>query len=184
MSKEKIRNTWNGMRNRCCNPNSSDYQHYGGRGITICDRWMEYENFYQDMSPTWFEGATIDRIDNDGNYTPENCQWLTRSENVKKENINKLSSGKHHLTSGSIQREANRNRVDNGTHNFLGRDNGIARNLVLDGSHPWLGKGMMTAFDTLSNGFVRIPVGEYKESNDRYYAPNSKFVKQMIIGGV
>lgn len=74
--------TWKTMRQRCKNPNSKKYPRYGGRGITVCERWDNFENFLEDMGPTWKEGLTIDRRDNDGNYEPGNCRWLTNIEQV------------------------------------------------------------------------------------------------------
>ena len=74
---------WAWMKSRCLNPNDSSYVDYGGRGITVCERWMTFETFRDDMLPTYQEGLQLDRIDNDGNYEPSNCKWSTRSENTK-----------------------------------------------------------------------------------------------------
>jgi hypothetical protein len=71
------------MKSRCNNPNVKSYPDYGGRGIVVCNRWMKFENFYADMGERPFAGAEINRIDNDGNYTPENCEWVTREKNLK-----------------------------------------------------------------------------------------------------
>ena len=71
------------MHVRCYDETYHSYHRYGGRGIIVCADWHIYNNFKQTMWETWFEGATVDRINNDGNYQPENCRWLSKAENKK-----------------------------------------------------------------------------------------------------
>ena len=80
MSHSKVHSTWLHMRRRCSNPNNHAYERYGGRGITVCERWINsFENFFEDMGlPP--KGLTIDRINNNDGYYPENCKWSTYKE--------------------------------------------------------------------------------------------------------
>src|SRR5262249_21392685 len=72
---------WKNMKRRCSNPEHPRYPDYGGRGISVCEDWLSFENFFADMldAPA---GLSIDRINNDGNYEPANCRWATPSMQI------------------------------------------------------------------------------------------------------
>jgi hypothetical protein len=100
MARTRVYRIWSAMRQRCSNPNHKHSGRYGGRGITVCDRWMAFENFYADMGDCP-PGMTIERQDNDRGYEPANCRWATRREqaNNRSDNVHITFDGQtHNLT--------------------------------------------------------------------------------------
>lgn len=80
---------WECMIARCRNPSRSWFHLYGGRGISVCERWLNFENFLADMGPRPTPDHSLDRVNNDGNYEPGNCRWATRIEQANNTRINK-----------------------------------------------------------------------------------------------
>jgi hypothetical protein len=80
LSGTPIYQSWFGMLRRCSDPSRRDYQFYGARGIRVCERWHTADRFFEDMASSWFEGATLDRLDSDKDYYPENCRWIRQND--------------------------------------------------------------------------------------------------------
>lgn len=84
--------SWRAMVQRCCDKNSNSFPNYGGRGVSVCDRWLDFENFLADMGPRP-DGKTLDRWpDNSGNYEPGNCRWATLQEQAENTRTNHMIS--------------------------------------------------------------------------------------------
>jgi len=113
---------WHGMKRRCYETGRRDYKYYGGRGITVCERWRSsFVNFFTDMGPKPFPEATIERVDNDGNYEKSNCKWATQEEQKQNtRNVRKLTYNGETLSIGEwakklgIDRSTLRLRLDKG----------------------------------------------------------------------
>jgi hypothetical protein len=87
----KVYQCWKGIKQRCINPKQAAWRNYGGRGIKVCDRWLNsFEAFYADVRDPPGPGLSLDRIDNDGNYEPGNVRWATRSQQQKNARFDKF----------------------------------------------------------------------------------------------
>lgn len=84
----KTYKSWDSMKQRCNNPNNKDYENYGGRGITVCEEWQEFCNFFKDMGECP-EGCSLDRTDNDHGYNKENCRWATDKQQARNRRDNR-----------------------------------------------------------------------------------------------
>lgn len=96
MAKHPLYKVWQGMKVRCYSENHKHYPNYGGRGITVCDRWKDsFENFHEDVGEGYEKGLQLDRVDNDGNYEPDNVRWVTPHQNTMNTGSRKGSTSKY-----------------------------------------------------------------------------------------
>lgn len=91
MYKSRLYTIWSLMKERCLNPKRKEYPIYGGRNITVCPEWLKFENFMEwSVKNGYSDELTIDRINNNGNYCPENCRWISKKEQSNNRRTNRL----------------------------------------------------------------------------------------------
>jgi hypothetical protein len=116
LSNTRLSGIWGSIKSRTLNPKYKDYKDYGGRGITICEEWLDIHNFYNwAMSNGYSDDLTIDRINNDGNYEPSNCRWATktmqnRNQRIQKNNTSGYKGVSHHKRDGKYQAQISVNK--------------------------------------------------------------------------
>ncbi len=114
--------TWSRMKGRCNNPNNNRYKHYGGRGIKVCVEWeCSFLQFYKDMGSKPSDDLSIDRINNDGNYEPNNCRWATIGEQNSNKRMQKTNSRNALRICGVTWNKGRDNYSINFKNKFLGR---------------------------------------------------------------
>lgn len=142
-------NSWQNMKARCLRKNHPKYKRYGGRGIKIYDEWLTVEGFYKwAIKNGWKDGLSIDRIDNNGDYCPENCRWVSVSENSRKKRTTKIDI----ITAQKIRERINENWYD------LAKEYGCSHGNI------WF---IMHNFTHLKNdGECTKNIKDYKEKRD------------------
>lgn len=114
-------NAWASMKSRCLNPNSHGFKRYGARGIKVCERWLNFAKFYEDMGPKPTQKHSLERLNTDGNYEPSNCVWADAIQQAStRTNVRSITAFGKTMTAAAWEREtgipatAIRNRIDSG----------------------------------------------------------------------
>lgn len=182
--RDLIYHSWKSAQHRCNNPKNLEYKNYGGRGIQVCPEWNSFENFYQwSLSNGWRNGLSLDRIDNNGNYSPDNCRWTdsTTQANNRRNNVYIVVDGvKKTQSQWSREIGVNRGTIAHWIHEF-GFDGAASRiKMVLDGEY--------TTNNDVAGIFVYSPEDrccfESINQASAYYHITNKTISKYIDTGV